>query len=298
MKNAKSHLDWGTCILALLVGLVATPSAQAQTFKVIHSFSGFRDAVDPPALTPTGSSVVGVLGSSRNARLGGDSPPANQVILDGDQLTVRDGTANLTLVGGSRILVGGHTDVSFHRDSRRVVTDISRGRLEFFNPGKSALLARLDAGNLSITAGSGGESLGEVVVTLHAMIVSALRGSLHIEGADGAFDVPQGKEVLLARKLVGSRSKTVDEFPALAGVRLIEANHDASHNALKHLCTVEEHFEHDPFDALLDDICDKHQDKIKQLCADEAKDDLRPSPYLPERSSLDQAVDNLCAEPR
>jgi uncharacterized repeat protein (TIGR03803 family) len=38
MKNPNRHLAGGTCILALLVGLVATPSAQAQTFKTLDSF--------------------------------------------------------------------------------------------------------------------------------------------------------------------------------------------------------------------------------------------------------------------
>lgn len=244
------------------------------------------------------SNPVGILGRSRNAKLSGEPAQANQTVFDGDELSVAHGAANVVLVGGSRVEAGSGTVMSFHRRSQGVEADVKMGQTDFYSPAHSVVPQRLNAGGLSILGKAGSESLGRVIVAEHVMIVSALRGPLRLERGGRAFDVAPGKEVLLARESASPLPGMASPFSVPAGTGGLPASPLNAGSAVSHLCKIEEQYQHIPlpFNLLLDDICDKHENKLRQLCVAEAEDDQRPSPSLPEKRPLDDAIDAVCGD--
>ncbi|HEV2177823.1 MAG TPA: choice-of-anchor tandem repeat GloVer-containing protein [Terriglobia bacterium] len=87
MKNAKRLLACATCILALLAGLVATPSAQAQTFTTLFSFD----------YTPVGAQPFATLVQANDGNLYGTTTTGGANLYYGTVFKITPGGTLTTL---------------------------------------------------------------------------------------------------------------------------------------------------------------------------------------------------------
>jgi len=235
------------------------------------------------------SNVVGAVVGSRNASVKGNSVRTGQTILSGDQMRVADGGAEVSIAAGSRILIGGNTVTSFQRSGQGVTTEVTEGSVKVFYAGNSGVVPRVNSGNVSITPNSGLASVGKVVVTERGMLVSALEGSLRIEGAGSSFEVPSGERVLLVRDPASNwalAGKGDSDFPPLSQLCHEERVDDASGNPVLT----------GPIDKTIEALCksDGQASLVKQLCFEASSEHMTPSPHDPEYNIFVKQIDEIC----
>ena len=244
------------------------------------------------------SNVVGAVVGSRNASVKGSSVRAGQTILSGDQMKVTDGGAEVSIAAGSRILIGGNTVTSFQRGQDGVTTAITQGSVKVFYAGKPGAAPRVSSGNVWITPESGVASVGKITVSERGMFVSALEGSLRIEGAGSSVEVPSGKGVLLIRDGTSRESaglkaskwtvagQAAEEFPTLTQLCREEGIDDSSKNPVLT----------GPIDKTIDALCKSggQNQYVKQLCFEAGSEGIHPSPHDPEYNVFVKQIDEIC----
>ncbi len=146
-----------------------------------------------------GSAVIGSVAGSRNATIGGQSVVPNTTIFSGDSLQVSDGVAVVAIGGGSRMVFGRETIVSFLRDPDEVTVLLSQGNVSLFHP-ESGSAVRVKAGDVSIVPARGFKTLGEIAMVGNTIVVTAKEGALRVEGNGSPLEVAQGKTITVAAR--------------------------------------------------------------------------------------------------
>jgi hypothetical protein len=247
---------------------------------------------------PSSSDVVGAVVGSRNASVKGGSVRTGQTIVSGDDLRVGNGGAEVSVAGGSRILIGGNSVTRFQKSNDAVTTEITEGSVKMFYGGKPGIIPRLNSGNVWIAPKPGLRSLGKVAVTEQGMLISALEGSLRVEGAGSSIEVPAGNEILLVRGPASTQPTLIEKAPWV-----LARQGENVFPALSQLCRENrlDNLSGHPvlpgnLDKTVDELCKSggRASLVKQLCYESRSDDLRPSPHQPEYNVFVRQIDEIC----
>jgi hypothetical protein len=149
------------------------------------------------------SAVIGSVAGSINATVGGQAILPNTTIYSGDSLQVRDGVAVVAMGGGSRMIFGRETVVSFLRETEEVTVLLGRGNVTLYHPGDSVVM-RLKVGDVAISPAKGFLTRGEIAMVGDAIVVSTKEGMLRVEGKGSAVEVPKGKTLNLNAKVASA----------------------------------------------------------------------------------------------
>src|SRR5438552_3822218 len=147
-----------------------------------------------------GSAVVGSVGGSMNATLGGQPLLPNSVIFSGDSLKVRDGATVIALASGSRLVFGRETEARFLREGNGVTVLLGEGSVSVYHPEGSAEV-RVNANNVSIAPAPGFKTLGEVAMLNGAIMVTSKEGLLRVEGNGSLVEVATGKTITIGSRM-------------------------------------------------------------------------------------------------
>lgn len=162
-----------------------------------------------PALA--GTAVVGEAVAGKNASVGSESVIPGYTIFSGDNLSVGNGSAIVSLGRGSRMVFGENTAAGFERQADEVTALLNRGSVSVYHPVDDPTAVRLQVGNLSIAAAPGFKTLGEVAMAGSALLVTTNEGLLRVEGTGQTVEVPKGKTVRFEAR------KRVERAPQTAG---------------------------------------------------------------------------------
>jgi hypothetical protein len=141
------------------------------------------------------ASVIGVVTESSQASIGGSPALRGQTVLSGDSLFVGDGAAIILLAPATRIVARRDTQVAFQRDrDGATVALMARGDLSFSHDGDNPeILVRTR--NITIRPASRLRTQGVVTMRDGALTIAASSGSVRVEGAGQAMDIPEGRAV-------------------------------------------------------------------------------------------------------
>jgi hypothetical protein len=149
------------------------------------------------------SAVVGSVAGSINATVSGQAILPNTTIYSGDSLQVRDGVAVVAMGGGSRMVFGRETVVSFLRETDEVTVLLGSGNVSLYHPGDSVVV-RLKVGDVSISPAKGFLTQGEIAMVGGGIVVSTKEGMLRVEGKGPAVEVAKGKTLSLNAKVTSA----------------------------------------------------------------------------------------------
>jgi len=147
-----------------------------------------------PALA--GSAVVGSVAGSMNATVEGQPLIPNSVIFSGQSLSVKDGAAVIATNSGARMVLGRDTSASFLRDQNQLTLQLARGNVSLYQPDGNSTL-RVTAGSVSVAPASGFKTLCQVAMVGDAVVVTAEKGSLRVEGNGAPVQLDQGKTMTI-----------------------------------------------------------------------------------------------------
>jgi len=165
------------------------------------------------------SAVVGSVAGSINATVSGQAILPNTTIYSGDSLQVKDGVAVVAMGGGSRMVFGRETVVSFLREADEVTVLLGRGNVSLFHPGDSAAM-RLKVGDVSIAPAKGFLTQGEIAMLGDGIVVSTKEGMLRVEGNGPAVEVAKGKTISLNPKVTKAAQGQAGGGAVAAGVHM------------------------------------------------------------------------------
>jgi len=143
-----------------------------------------------------GSAVVGSVAGSMNATVEGQPLLPNSVVFSGQSLSVKDGAAVVATSTGARMVFGRDTSVSFLRDQNEVTLQLGHGNVSLYQPDGSTRV-RVQAGSVSVVPASGFKTLCQVAMIGNAIVVTAERGSVRVEGNGAPVEVSQGKTLTI-----------------------------------------------------------------------------------------------------
>jgi hypothetical protein len=156
-----------------------------------------------------GSAAIGSVAGSRNATLSGQAVAPNTTVFSGDQLQVREGVAVVAMGQGSRMVFGRETEASFLREANEVTVLLGRGNVSMYQPAESAGL-RVKAGAVTVEPAKGYQTLGEVAMVNGAVVVTAKKGTLQVEGQGRSQAVAAGKTVTVPVNTATARAPMPD----------------------------------------------------------------------------------------
>jgi len=148
------------------------------------------------------SAVVGSVAGSANATVGGQALAPNTTLFSGDSLRVTNGAAVVAMGLGSRMVFGRDTMASFERGSDEVTALLGQGNVSIYHPEDGTAL-RVKVGEISISAGKGFKTLGEVAMVNGAVVVAAKEGMLRVEAPQRSLELTKGKSIVITQKPAG-----------------------------------------------------------------------------------------------
>ncbi|HEV2352395.1 MAG TPA: hypothetical protein VG028_21375 [Terriglobia bacterium] len=149
------------------------------------------------------SAVVGSVAGGTNATIGGRALTPNTTLFSGDSLQVRDGAAVVAMGMGSRMVFGQETVASFERGTDEVTVTLGQGSVATYHPADGVPF-RVKAGEVSVLAGKGYKSLGEVAMINGIVVVTAKDGTLKVEGPNRSMDLTKGQTIAITPKTARS----------------------------------------------------------------------------------------------
>jgi hypothetical protein len=148
--------------------------------------------------------VVGSVAGSKNATLGGQALIPNTTLFSGDSIQVKDGAAMVMLDMGSTMALGRETVASFERSPELVTVLLGQGNVSMFHP-QDGVALRVKAGDVTVAAGKGFKTLGEVAMVNGVVVVTAKEGMLQVEGPGRSMELTKGKTItIMPKKTAGS----------------------------------------------------------------------------------------------
>jgi len=174
-----------------------------KNFKL--SFSLFVILAVMVGVVPTfaASAVIGSVAGGTNATIGGQTLLPNTTLFSGDSLKVRDGAAVVALGMGSRMVFGRETVASFERGTDEVTVELGQGNVVMYHP-EAGMAMRVKIGDVSVSAGKGYRTLGEVAMVNGVVVVTAKEGMLQVQGPERTVELTKGKTIEITPKSAGS----------------------------------------------------------------------------------------------
>jgi hypothetical protein len=174
-----------------------------KNFKL--SFSLFVILAVMMGVVPTfaASAVIGSVAGGTNATIGGQTLLPNTTLFSGDSLKVRDGAAVVALGMGSRMVFGRETVASFERGTDEVTVELGQGNVVMYHP-EAGMAMRVKIGDVSVSAGKGYRTLGEVAMVNGVVVVTAKEGMLQVQGPERTVELTKGKTIEITPKSAGS----------------------------------------------------------------------------------------------
>jgi hypothetical protein len=149
------------------------------------------------------SAVVGMVAGGTNATIGGHALSPNTTLFSGDNLQVRDGVAVVAMGMGSRMVFGKETLATFERGTDEVTVTLGQGNVATYHPA-DGIPFRIKTGEVTVLAGKGFKSLGEVAMINGTVVVTAKEGTLKVEGPGRSMELTKGKTIAITSKTAGS----------------------------------------------------------------------------------------------
>jgi hypothetical protein len=143
------------------------------------------------------SMIVGSAIESVGARIDSHAVRAGRAILSGESLQVEDGSALISLNGGSRLDLGKNTTASFQREGEAITAVLDHGTLHFQHPSHDKTPLRIRAADISMVPEGGSETLATIAMTSDTLIVMTREGGVSLQGGGKSVRVPQGKMITL-----------------------------------------------------------------------------------------------------
>jgi len=165
-------------------------------FKLLSLLCVLMVAVMAGAPAFAGSAVVGSVAGSMNATVEGQPLVPNSVVFSGQSLSVKDGAAVVATNAGARMVFGRDTNASFLGDQDEITLQLASGNVSLYQPDGSARL-RVKAGSVSVVPASGFKTLCQVAMVGNAIVVTAEKGSLRVEGNGAPVELAQGKTITI-----------------------------------------------------------------------------------------------------
>jgi hypothetical protein len=147
--------------------------------------------------------VIGSVAGGTNATVGGQTLQANSMLFSGDTLRVSNGAAEVAMDMGSLVVFGRDTVASFDRVPNEVIVLLGQGNVSMFHP-QDAVGLRVRVGTVSVFAGQGFKTAGEVAMVNGAVVVTAKEGMLRVEGPERSMELTKGKTIAIMPKSAGS----------------------------------------------------------------------------------------------
>jgi len=149
------------------------------------------------------SAIIGSVAGGTNATIGGQALLPNTTLFSGDSLKVRDGAAVVALGMGSRMVFGRETVASFERGADEVTVELGQGNVVMYHP-EAGMTMRVKIDDVSVTAGKGYRTLGEVAMVNGAVVITAKEGMLQVQGPERTIELTKGKTIEITPKSAGS----------------------------------------------------------------------------------------------
>jgi hypothetical protein len=149
------------------------------------------------------SAIIGSVAGGTNATIGGQTLLPNTTLFSGDNLKVRDGAAVVALGMGSRMVFGRETVASFERGTDEVTVELGQGNVVMYHP-EAGTAMRVKIGDVSVSAGKGYRTLGEVAMVNGVVVVTAKEGMLQVQGPERTVELTKGKTIEITPKSAGS----------------------------------------------------------------------------------------------
>jgi len=163
------------------------------------------------------SAVVGSVAGGSDATIGERPLLPNTTLFSGDSLQVKDGCAIVALSKGSRVLLGRETEASFDRATNQVTVALSRGSVSMLRP-VQGIPVRVKIGLVSILAGGGFTTEGDVAMVDSLVVVTANEGSLMVEGVGRSMEVKKGNTMTI--KNASARAPSGQAGPTASAARV------------------------------------------------------------------------------
>jgi hypothetical protein len=149
------------------------------------------------------SAIIGSVAGGTNATIGGQTLLPNTTLFSGDSLKVKDGAAVVALGMGSRMVFGRETTASFERGTDEVTVELGQGNVVMYHP-EAGMAMRVKIGNISVSAGKGYRTLGQVAMVNGVVVVTAKEGMLQVQGPERTVELTKGKTIEITPKSAGS----------------------------------------------------------------------------------------------
>src|SRR5579859_713411 len=149
------------------------------------------------------SAIIGSVAGGTNATIGGQTLLPNTTVFSGDSLKVRDGAAVVALGMGSRMVFGRETVASFDRGADEVTVQLGQCNVVMYHP-EAGMSMRVKIGDVSVSAGKGYRTLGEVAMVNGAVVITAKEGMLQVQGPERSVELTKGKTIEIMPKSAGS----------------------------------------------------------------------------------------------
>lgn len=149
------------------------------------------------------SAIIGSVAGGTNATIGGQTLLPNTTVFSGDSLKVRDGAAVVALGMGSRMVFGRETVASFERGADEVTVELGQGNVVMYHP-EAGMSMRVKIGDVSVSAGKGYRTLGEVAMVNGAVVITAKEGMLQVQGPERSMELTKGKTIEIMPKSAGA----------------------------------------------------------------------------------------------
>jgi hypothetical protein len=101
------------------------------------------------------------------------------------------------------MVFGRETVASFERGQDEVTVLLGQGNLVMYHP-EEGMAMRVKIGNVSVSAGKGYRTLGEVAMVNGAVVVTAKEGMLQVQGPERSMELTKGKTIEIMPKSAGS----------------------------------------------------------------------------------------------
>jgi hypothetical protein len=157
------------------------------------------------ALAYAGPAVVGLVASSTNATVGGETILPNTTLFSGDSLQVNDGVAVVVLGSTSRMIFSRDTVASFQRDSDEVTVLLRQGDVSLYHA-EDTMPVRVKVGDVSVVPVSGFKTLGEVAAGNGEVMVTAKDGRLRVDGNGHTINLAKDETITMLAKASAPQS--------------------------------------------------------------------------------------------
>jgi hypothetical protein len=149
------------------------------------------------------SAIIGSVAGGTNATIGGQTLLPNTALFSGDSLKVRDGAAVVARGMGSRMVFGRETVASFERGTDEVTVELGQGNVVMYHP-EAGMAMRVKIGDVTVSAGKGYRTLGQVAMVNGVVVVTAKEGMLQVQAPERTVELTKGKTIEITPKSAGS----------------------------------------------------------------------------------------------